>query len=79
MNGFSESGPSTRFPTAGRGLLKHAGDNFVVCWGCGGKLKVPLELRVKLRDLLMSPQGSHISFRVVRCTSGFVVHRCSDE
>ena len=29
--------------------------------------------------LLVSPQGSQISFGVVRGTSGFLVHRCRNE
>ena len=48
-------------------------------WSCARKLRVPLELRVDLGDLLVSPQGSQISFGVARCTSGFQVNRCRDE
>ena len=33
-----------------RGLLKCTGENFVVAWVCGGKLRVPLEFRVDLGD-----------------------------
>ena len=32
-----------------------------------------------LEDPLMSPQGSQISFVIVRGTSGFLVHPCMDE
>ena len=28
-----------------KGLLKHSGENFIVWWSCGRKLRVPLELR----------------------------------
>ena len=33
-------------------------------WSCGGKLRVPIELRVDLRYPIVSPQGSQISFGV---------------
>ena len=35
-------------------------------WSCGGKVRVPLELRVDLGDLLVSPQGSQISLALQR-------------
>ena len=41
-------------------------------WSCGGKLRVPLELRVDQGDPLVSPQGSQISFGVARGSSGFM-------
>ena len=44
-----------------------------VVWSCGGKLRVPLELRVNLVDPLVFPQRSQISFGVERGTSGFLV------
>ena len=44
--------------------------------GVGRKLRVPLELCVDLGDLLVSPQGSQISFGFVIGTSGFLMH-CS--
>ena len=47
-----------------------------VVWSCGRKLRVPLELCVDLGDLLVSPQGSQISFGFVIGTSGFLMH-CS--
>ena len=48
-------------------------------WSYGGKLSIPLELRVDLGDLLVSPQGSQISFGIVRGTLGFLAHPCMDE
>ena len=48
-------------------------------WSYGGKLSIPLELRVDLRDPFMSPQGSQISFGVARGASRFLMHRCRDE
>ena len=47
-----------------------------VVWSCGRKLRVPLELCVDLGDLLVSPQGSQISFGFVIGASGFLMH-CS--
>ena len=47
--------------------------------GCVGKLRVPVELHGDLRDPLVFPQGSQISFRVARGTSGFVSRHCRDE
>ena len=44
-----------------------------VVWSCGGKLRVPLELRVNLVDPLVFPQRSQISVGVERGTSGFLV------
>ena len=44
--------------------------------GVGRKLRVPLELCVDLGDLLVSPQGSQISFGFVIGASGFLMH-CS--
>ena len=46
---------------------------------CVGKLRVPVELHGDLRDPLVFPQGSQISFRVVRGTSEFVSRHCRDE
>ena len=46
---------------------------------CVGKLRVPVELHGDLRDPLVFPQGSQISFRVARGTSGFVSRHCRDE
>ena len=46
---------------------------------CGGKIRVPLELRGDLGDPLVFPQGSHISFGVVRGTWGFLSRCCRDE
>ena len=46
---------------------------------CGRNLRVLLELRVDLGHLLVSPQGCHISFVIVRGTSGFFTHHCRDE
>ena len=48
-------------------------------WGCGRKIRVPLDFLVNEGKPLVSPQGSHISFGVARGTSGFLVHRCRDE
>ena len=48
-------------------------------WSCGGKLRVPLELRVYLGDPLVSPQGSPISFGVARGNAGFIPHHCKNE
>ena len=46
---------------------------------CVGKLRVPVELHGDLRGPLVFPQGSQISFRVVRGTSEFVSRHCRDE
>ena len=46
---------------------------------CGGKLRVPLELRGDLGDTLVFPQGSQICFRVETGTSGILSHYCRDE
>ena len=48
-------------------------------WSYGGKLSIPLELRVDLGDPLVSPQESQISFGIERVTKGFLAHRCRDE
>ena len=62
-----------------KGLLKHAGENFVVGLELWRKLRVPLELCIDLGDLFASPQGSQISFGIMRGTSGFLAHHCRDE
>ena len=64
---------------ASKGLFKCAVKNFVVCVELWQKLRVPLKLRVDLRDPLVSSQGSQISFGFVRGTSAFLLHRCGDE
>ena len=51
----------------------------MVFWSCGGKLKVPLELRGDLGDPLVFYQGSQVCFRVARGTSGLLSHHCRDE
>ena len=51
----------------------------MVFWSCGGKLKVPLELRGDLGDLLVFYQGSQVCFRVARGTLGLLSHHCRDE
>ena len=43
---------------------------------CGRKLEVPLEIRQGALDLLMLPQESAESMRVVRGLSGFLSSRC---
>ena len=48
-------------------------------WSCGGKLRVPLEMCFGLGGLLVSPQGSQISFGIVRGTLGFLMHCCREE
>ena len=48
-------------------------------WSCGGKLRVPLELRVYLGDPLVSPQGRQISFGIEMGISGFLELCCRDK
>ena len=65
--------------TAQKGLLKHAGENFIVCVELWGEAEGSSRVACQPGGPLVSPQGRQISFGVARGTSGFLVHRCRDE
>ena len=71
-----ESGLSFEMLQHKRASLSMQGRISWCAWSCGGKLRVPLELRFDLGDPLASPQGSQISFGVAMGTLGLLVHHC---